>query len=30
MSSKAEAALEVFNKSIGSDDGVGEWHKVTQ
>ena len=30
MSSKAEAALEIFKKNLGSDDGVGEWHTVTQ
>ena len=30
MSSNAEAALEIFKKSIGSDDGVGEWHTVDQ
>jgi acyl dehydratase len=30
MASKAEAALEIFKKNLGSDDGVGEWHKITQ
>jgi acyl dehydratase len=30
MSSNAEAALEIFKKSIGSDEGVGEWHTVDQ
>ncbi len=30
MSSKAEAALEIFKKNLGTDEGVGEWHTVTQ
>jgi acyl dehydratase len=30
MASKAEAALEIFKKNIGSDDGVGEWHTIDQ
>ena len=30
MASKAEAALEIFKKSLGSDEGVGEWHTVDQ
>jgi acyl dehydratase len=30
MSSKAEAALEIFKKNLGTDEGVGEWHPVTQ
>jgi acyl dehydratase len=30
MASKAEAALEIFKKNLGSDDGVGEWHTVDQ
>jgi acyl dehydratase len=30
MASKAEAALEIFKKHLGSEEGVGEWHTVTQ
>ncbi len=30
MASKAEAALEIFQKHVGSEEGVGEWHTVTQ
>jgi acyl dehydratase len=30
MASKAEAALEIFKKNLGTDDGVGEWHTVDQ
>jgi acyl dehydratase len=30
MSSKAEAALEIFKKNLGTDEGVGEWHPVSQ
>ena len=30
MASKAEAALEIFKKNLGSDDGVGDWHTVDQ
>jgi acyl dehydratase len=30
MTTKAEAALEIFKKNIGSDDGVGEWHTIDQ
>ncbi|MDJ0789222.1 MAG: MaoC family dehydratase [Myxococcota bacterium] len=30
MSSKAEAALALFEKQIGAEEGVGEWHQVTQ
>ena len=30
MASKAEAALEIFQKNLGSEEGVGEWFTVTQ
>lgn len=30
MSSKAEAALAIFQKHLGSAEGVGAWHTVTQ
>jgi acyl dehydratase len=30
MASKAEAALALFQKHIGQEEGVGEWHTVTQ
>ena len=30
MASKAEEALTVFQKYIGTEEGVGEWHKVDQ
>jgi len=30
MSSKAEAALALFQEQIGSEEGVGEWHRVDQ
>lgn len=30
MSGKAEAALEVFQKKAGQEEGVGEWHTITQ
>ncbi len=30
MASKAEAALEIFKKNLGTDEGVGEWHTVDQ
>ena len=30
MASKAEAALEIFQKHIGSEEGVGEWFQIDQ
>lgn len=30
MASKADAALEIFRKHTGGEEGVGEWHRVTQ
>jgi acyl dehydratase len=30
MATKAEAALELFRKRIGQEDGVGEWHEIKQ
>lgn len=30
MSSKAEAALSLFQQQVGSAEGVGEWHSVDQ
>jgi acyl dehydratase len=30
MATKAEAAIELFKKQVGSEDGVGQWHKVDQ
>lgn len=30
MSGKAEAALEVFRKHLGTEEGVGEWHTISQ
>lgn len=30
MSSKAQAALAIFQKHLGSAEGVGAWHTVTQ
>ncbi len=30
MATNAEKALEVFMKSIGTEEGVGDWHRVTQ
>jgi len=30
MSSKAEAALALFQARVGSEEGVGEWHTVDQ
>ena len=30
MSSNAEAALEIFKKQVGNEEGVGEWFTVTQ
>ena len=30
MASKAEAALEIFQKHVGSEEGVGEWHTIDQ
>jgi acyl dehydratase len=30
MATKAEAALEIFQKRIGQEDGVSEWHAVKQ
>ncbi len=30
MSSKAEAALEIFNSYMGEEEGVGEWFEVDQ
>ena len=30
MSSKAEAAQALFQKHLGAEEGVGEWHTVTQ
>jgi acyl dehydratase len=30
MATNAEKALEIFNKNIGNEEGVGDWHRVTQ
>ena len=30
MASKAEQALEIFTKHLGSEEGVGQWHTVDQ
>ena len=30
MATNAEKALEIFKKSIGNEEGVGDWHRVTQ
>lgn len=30
MASNSEAALELFKKIVGSEEGVGEWHQVDQ
>ena len=30
MATNAEKALEIFQKSIGNEDGAGDWHHVTQ
>jgi len=30
MASKAEAALEIFRKHLGNEEGVGEWHTISQ
>jgi acyl dehydratase len=30
MATKAEAALEIFKKNVGNEEGVGEWFTVTQ
>lgn len=30
MATKAESALELFQKQVGQEDGSGEWHRVTQ
>ena len=30
MASKAEAALEIFQKQVGNEEGVGDWFTVTQ
>jgi acyl dehydratase len=30
MATKAEAALAIFRKHVGGDEGVGAWHTVTQ
>ena len=30
MSSKAEAALAIFQQRVGQEEGVGEWHTVDQ
>jgi acyl dehydratase len=30
MATKAEAALEIFQKHLGEEEGVGEWHTVDQ
>ena len=30
MASKAQQALAIFQKHIGNEEGVGEWHKVSQ
>ena len=30
MASKAETALEIFEKHLGEEEGVGEWHVVDQ
>ena len=30
MATNAEKALEIFKKNIGNEEGVGDWHRVTQ
>ena len=30
MATNAEKALQIFEKSIGNEEGVGDWHRVTQ
>jgi acyl dehydratase len=30
MASNAERALEIFQKHVGSEEGVGEWHRIDQ
>jgi acyl dehydratase len=30
MSSKAEAGLAIFQRRVGQEEGVGEWHTVDQ
>jgi len=30
MATNAEQAIEIFKKNIGAEEGVGEWHHVTQ
>jgi len=30
MASKAEAALEIFRRHVGREEGVGEWHTIDQ
>ncbi len=30
MASKAQQALVIFQKHVGNEEGVGEWHKVSQ
>ena len=30
MATNAEQAIEVFNKYLGTEEGTGEWHHVTQ
>ena len=30
MASHAERALEIFQKHVGSEEGVGEWHRIDQ
>lgn len=30
MASNAEAALEIFHRHVGKEEGVGEWHTVDQ
>jgi acyl dehydratase len=30
MATKAEAALEIFQKQVGNEEGVGDWFTVTQ
>ena len=30
MATKAEQAIEIFTKNIGIEEGVGEWHTITQ
>jgi len=30
MASKAEAALEIFRRHVGGEEGVGDWHTIDQ